>query len=129
MAVAVSLEPDRAGGCLDEAPFQIVVDIAAGAPVPDAASAGNDGGWRTLVLSSPTEPQKWVPYPSWFWKGGRPQKPACGCLCSSGSAEVAWPPHAKTVSPLSAYGQLSLPHLSLLQERAATRLAIRIPRL
>ena len=41
---------------------------------------GSVGGWPTQVLPSPAEPQTRVPYPSWFWKGGKPQKPARLCL-------------------------------------------------
>lgn len=49
VSAPIRLDPHGAGGGLDEAPFQIVVDIAAGAAMPDAASAGYDAGHQTGV--------------------------------------------------------------------------------
>ena len=42
MGSSISLDPQRAGGSLDETPFEILVYVAACASVPDAATAGDD---------------------------------------------------------------------------------------
>src|SRR5579871_563550 len=49
MAVAMSLESDRTRRGFDEAPLEILVDVAAGATVPDASSAGDDAWHETGV--------------------------------------------------------------------------------
>lgn len=58
MALAIGLEPDRAGGGFDEAPFQIVVDVAAGPSMPDAPSAGDDARHQACIAGEVLGPRK-----------------------------------------------------------------------
>ena len=60
MAVAVVLQAHGAGRGLDEAPLEILVDVAADAAMPDASSAGDDArhepGVAGQVLRSRDDP-------------------------------------------------------------------------
>jgi hypothetical protein len=49
MRTAISLDSQRAGGGLDESPLEILVDVAAGSPVPDASAAGVNAGHESCV--------------------------------------------------------------------------------
>lgn len=42
MGATVCLDPNGTGGGLNESPLQILIDVAAGASVPDASAAGDD---------------------------------------------------------------------------------------
>lgn len=50
MALAIGLQPDRASSGLDEAPLEVVVDVAAGASMPDTSTAGDDA-WHQAGIT------------------------------------------------------------------------------